>query len=270
VAQSLNGLAELYRTERRFADAERLHVRALAIREKAPTRVDPLVQTLNNLAVYKTQRRFSEAETLYRSVLAMREESSGPDHLTVAAALNALALVYKSQGRSADALPLTERALAIREKVHGPDHPDIVPALNILADLYKFDGRYDDGELLYRRALAIREKALGSAVSAARNRPVWSEMPPQSLASADFFPAESPFANGDGFECRQRLARAKDSQHQPPMRRHRDRPGIAERPEASALFRDRRKTGETRRGRLNSGFEKKPLPPGRSGAPYRR
>jgi hypothetical protein len=36
------------------------------------------------------------------------------------------------------------------------------------------------------------------AVSVARNRPLSPKMPPRSLASANFFPAESPLANRDG------------------------------------------------------------------------
>ena len=51
LATSLNNLAELYRAQGRYAEAEPLHKRALAIREKAlgPEHPD-VAQSLNNLA----------------------------------------------------------------------------------------------------------------------------------------------------------------------------------------------------------------------------
>src|SRR5262249_14182367 len=54
VAVSLNNLAELYGVQGRFADAEPLHKRSLAIREKTLGPDHPLVgQSLNNLAILK-------------------------------------------------------------------------------------------------------------------------------------------------------------------------------------------------------------------------
>ena len=53
---SLNNLAELYRNQGRYADAEPLHKRSLAIREKAlgPDHPD-VAQSLNNLAAVISQ-----------------------------------------------------------------------------------------------------------------------------------------------------------------------------------------------------------------------
>jgi tetratricopeptide (TPR) repeat protein len=85
VAQSLNGLAELYRAQGRYAEAEPLFKRALAIFEKA----------------------------------------LGPDHPDVAQSLNGLAELYRAQGRSAEAEPFFKRALAIFEKALGPDQPAV-------------------------------------------------------------------------------------------------------------------------------------------------
>jgi Tfp pilus assembly protein PilF len=45
-------------------------------------------------------------------VLAINEKALGPDHPSVALALNDLAELYKEQGRYADADPLYKRALA--------------------------------------------------------------------------------------------------------------------------------------------------------------
>ncbi len=66
LATSLNGLAETYRAQGKHAEAEPLHKRALAIREKALEPEHPdVVQSVNNLAkVYRAQGRYAKAEPL--------------------------------------------------------------------------------------------------------------------------------------------------------------------------------------------------------------
>ena len=163
VAQALNNLAELYRAQGRYADAEPFYKRSLATLEKAlgPDHPDVAV-SLNNLAeLYRAQGRYTDAEPLYQRSLAIFERVLGPDHPNVALSLNNLAELYHAQGRYSDAAPLYKRSLAIREKALGPDHPDVAVSLNNLAELYHAQGRYSDAEPLIKRSLAIREKALG-------------------------------------------------------------------------------------------------------------
>ena len=109
------------------------------------------------------QGRYAQAEPLYQRALAIREKALGPDHPDAAASLNNLAVLYDNQGRYEQAEPLYHRALAIREKVLGPDHPATAASLNNLAVLYRKQGRHGQAEPLYQRALAIREKALAKA-----------------------------------------------------------------------------------------------------------
>ena len=159
----MNDLAGLYRDQGRYADAEPLYKRALAIYEKALGPDHPHVATsLNNLAgLYVNQGRYDAAEPLFKRALAISEKALGPDHPDVATSLNNLALLYRNQGRYDAAEPLYKRALAIYEKALGPDHPHVATSLNNLAGLYKNQGRYDAAEPLYKRTLAIYEKALG-------------------------------------------------------------------------------------------------------------
>ena len=73
--------------------------------------------------------RYAEAEPLYRRSLAIREKQLGPDHPDVATSLNNLADLYRSMGRYAEAEPLYRRSLAIREKrSSGPTTPTWPPA----------------------------------------------------------------------------------------------------------------------------------------------
>ncbi|NIP13689.1 MAG: TonB family protein, partial [Pseudomonas stutzeri] len=153
------------RNQGRYAEAEPLYQRALAIRENAlgPDHSD-VAQSLNNLAaLYHAQGHYAEAEPLYQRALAIVEKALGPEHPHVATSLNNLAELYRAQGRYAEAEPLYQRALAIREKALGPEHPDVATSLNNLAELYRAQGqgRYAEAEPLYQRALAIWEKALG-------------------------------------------------------------------------------------------------------------
>ena len=67
-----------------------------------------------------TWGRYAEAEPLYRRSLAIREKALGREHSHVAVSLNNLGTLSMDQGRYAEAGPLYERALAIREKALPP------------------------------------------------------------------------------------------------------------------------------------------------------
>jgi tetratricopeptide (TPR) repeat protein len=114
----------------------------------------------NLSTLYDTQGRYADAEPLFKRSLAIQEKSLGPDHPFVATSLKNLAFLYQNQGRYSDAEPLCLRSLAIREKSFGPDHPDVANLLNNLAGLYYVEARYSDAEPLFKRSLGIFEKAL--------------------------------------------------------------------------------------------------------------
>ena len=79
------------------------------------------------------QRKYAEAEPLYKRSLAIREKALGPEHPDVAKSLDNLAQLYDSQRKYAEAEPLYKRSLAIREKALGPEHPDVAKSLDMLA-----------------------------------------------------------------------------------------------------------------------------------------
>jgi tetratricopeptide (TPR) repeat protein len=144
----------------RYADAEPLYRRSLAIQEKAlgPNHPD-VANSLNNLALlYQTKARYADAESLLNRSLAIGENVFGPDNPGVATSQSNLANLYVFQARYADAETLYKRALAIREKVLGPSHPEVAYALNNLANLYQTQSRLADAEPLLLRSLAIGEK----------------------------------------------------------------------------------------------------------------
>jgi tetratricopeptide (TPR) repeat protein len=164
VALGLSWLAELYRKQGRYSDAEPLLVRSLSIREQQLGANHPdTAGSLNDLAgLYYFQGRYSEAEPLHVRSLSIREQQLGADHPNVATSLNNLAELYRLQGRYSEAEPLYERSLAISEQQLGADHPAVATSLNNLANLYYFQGRYSEAEPLYGRSLSIREQQLGA------------------------------------------------------------------------------------------------------------
>jgi tetratricopeptide (TPR) repeat protein/CHAT domain-containing protein len=160
---ALGNLADVYWRQGKYAEAEGLYKRVLAIREKALGADHPdVAQTLNNLAlVYKDQGKYADADGLYKRALAIYEKARSASQPAVAGTLDNLANVYSDQGKYAEAEGLYKRALAIREKALGADHPLVAITLNNLASVYESQGKYADAEGLDKRALAIKEKALG-------------------------------------------------------------------------------------------------------------
>ena len=66
----------------------------------------------NLAGLYQAQGRYAEAEPLYKRSLAINEKALGPDHPDVALSLNNLAELYRAQSRYADALPIVQRTIS--------------------------------------------------------------------------------------------------------------------------------------------------------------
>ncbi|MBI4533915.1 MAG: tetratricopeptide repeat protein [Candidatus Melainabacteria bacterium] len=186
IAIDLNNLADLYRAQGNFAEAEALYRRALAISQTALGPDNPkVVQSLNNLAdIYRAQGKYLEAEPLYKRAVATTQtltQSSFAEpassaqaqsvetlmlkQLGIATHLNNLADLLRAQGKCSEAEPLYWRAIVISEKAGGYGTPALVVALNNLADLYRARGRNAEAEPLYKRALALVQSS-GTGTSA--------------------------------------------------------------------------------------------------------
>lgn len=139
LATSLAWLAELYRVQRRFDEAERLIRRTILLDEKyrGLAHTD-LAMSLESLALlFHTQNRQREMEPVLTRALSIYESALGPSHARIASSLNNLASLYRSLGRLDEAEPLVSRALAIREKALGLDHPDTLQSRSYLAQLHR-------------------------------------------------------------------------------------------------------------------------------------
>ncbi len=112
----------------------------------------------NLAELYRAQGRYAEAEPLYKRALAIFEKALGPEHPDVAINLDNLAGLYHAQGKYAEAEPLVKRALAIFEKVLGPEHPHVATGLENYAALLRNTGRSAEAAKMKARAKAIRAK----------------------------------------------------------------------------------------------------------------
>ena len=108
--------------------------------------------------LYDAQGKYAGAEPLLKRALAIREKALGPAHPDVAQILYNLAVFHYTQGRYAEAEPLFKRALAMREKVLGPTHPDVATTLEDYAELLRKTKRKKDAKKMKARAKAIRAK----------------------------------------------------------------------------------------------------------------
>jgi tetratricopeptide (TPR) repeat protein len=163
VSNLLNGCAQWHSLWARYAEAEPLYRRALAVDEQNCGPEHHRVSTvLQNLAILlKATNRMTEAEPLYRRALKINEQSYGPDHPKVATVLNNLAMLLKDNNRLVEAEPLMRRALKIGEHSYGPDHHSVATRLNNLAQLLTDTNRLMEAEPLMLRALKIHEQSYG-------------------------------------------------------------------------------------------------------------
>src|SRR6266705_1121268 len=111
--------------------------------------------------LYHTQRKYAQAESLYQRVLQLLEQTVGPDHSTLATTLNNLAVVYEAQDKYDEAEPFYQRALTSIEHTMGPEHPNLAAALDNYADLLRKMQREAEAETAETRAKAIWAKQKG-------------------------------------------------------------------------------------------------------------
>ncbi len=109
-----------------------------------------------------TRGRFAEAESLLTRAIALHAASKAPEDAEYARLQRHLASAYLAQGRFAEAEPAYLRALATYERTVGKEHPDVGRTLSNLGVVYYGLKRYDDAERQYLRAEANLSKTLGA------------------------------------------------------------------------------------------------------------
>jgi tetratricopeptide (TPR) repeat protein len=164
VARLYNELGLLFEAKARYAEAEPLFRRALAIAEASHGPDHPNVAIrLSNLAhLLGATNRHAEAEPLFRRALAIDEASYESDRPDMAIQLHNLdfLLDVKNSLRE-DEWRALWRAYSIDGMIPGPGHPKVATGLNNLAGLLYATNRHAEAKPLFRRALAIDMASYG-------------------------------------------------------------------------------------------------------------
>jgi CHAT domain-containing protein/tetratricopeptide (TPR) repeat protein len=166
IVHSLNPLADLYTGQRRFAEAELLLKRALAIREQTNELAELHLQTAlaheTSAMIHRQHGRRAEAGLEDQKAQQARANARNTENGHTALSLDKLAELYLAQGRYGEAEPLLKRALVITETEKGVESELTAGTLSKLAEIYRAQNRHDEAEPLYKRLLGLEEKKHGA------------------------------------------------------------------------------------------------------------
>jgi tetratricopeptide (TPR) repeat protein len=156
----LQNLAAVLHSERRYAEAESLYLRALRVLRNGGRSTDRAAASVhNNLA-----RLFCDTGKLERGIeeakiaVSMWENALGPDHPEVARGLGNLGSLYCRGRRWADAEEPLQRARRITATALGNSDPRLDPILRTYADVLMHTGRKQEAKQMLRDADAIRKQ----------------------------------------------------------------------------------------------------------------
>lgn len=118
---------------------------------------------VTNLAeLYRRKGDWAKAEALHLEAIADKELELGPDHPTLIASLNDLALVYRDEKKLDEAIPHLERAMALaRKATHDGHKAELATTLHNMAEIHSGKGDKEEAFKLYEDALALRRAELG-------------------------------------------------------------------------------------------------------------
>ena len=145
-------LAEVYRFQKRYTDAQQPYQRTVAIYDKLK---QPDASEATVLARFASnqleQGKYAEAEDLGKQAVAVSEKAYSPEHPSVADGLMELSSVYMAERKYADAEAADQRALAIYEKAPATPGLGAVRAIVALVGVYSLEGKQAETEPLIQR-----------------------------------------------------------------------------------------------------------------------
>jgi tetratricopeptide (TPR) repeat protein len=109
----------------RHDEAKALLLQALATFEREHDDYEIAMTLGNLAAIAQRRGDLTEAEQMHRRSLATKERTLGPEHPELATTLSNLATTLYAEGRAGEAVPLLRRALTLAEDSLEPDHPNL-------------------------------------------------------------------------------------------------------------------------------------------------
>jgi serine/threonine protein kinase/Tfp pilus assembly protein PilF len=113
--------------------------------------------------IYQRLGLYDKARPFLEQAVTLGRRSMGPEHVSIAQALNELGVLDREQGDLAAAQPLLEESLKMRRHLLGPNDKDVAVTAVELARVLRDRGHDDQAEPLVREALAIRRRIFGNA-----------------------------------------------------------------------------------------------------------
>ncbi|HMD03196.1 MAG TPA: tetratricopeptide repeat-containing protein, partial [Candidatus Baltobacteraceae bacterium] len=157
VAISLDSLGDLYSRQGRYAEAQTMAERGIALSARAFGEVHPDVPFGLTILASGMMRegRNAEAKVALEKALPLWEQTL-PDHADAARTLHCLATVCQREGDYEAAERFFERSLATMEASVGAGHSRLAEPLAEFASLRKEQGRVAEAIALFERALVIK------------------------------------------------------------------------------------------------------------------
>ncbi|WP_173045235.1 tetratricopeptide repeat protein [Nitrospira sp. KM1] len=167
LAAHLSNLANLYRHQQRYDEAEPLYQRSQNLYINLGDTESLAVNLSNQAYVFASQHRDEDAELLFRTALAQFQLSPYARPTYVASNLRGLASLYVRQHRYGEAEPLLEQAIvALGGAATGPAKDNIrlflLTCLINVAEVQLAQGHTADARISYQRAALSAEITLGS------------------------------------------------------------------------------------------------------------
>ncbi|KAJ5869517.1 hypothetical protein N7455_004458 [Penicillium solitum] len=156
-------LAQAYRIEGRWEEAEQLEVQVMETR-KTKLGVDhpsTLTSMANLASTYRNQGRWEEAEQLDVQVMETSKTKLGVDHPDTLISMANLASTYWNQGRWEEAEQLGVQVMETRKTKLGVDHPSTLTSMANLASTYWNQGRWEEAEQLDVQVMETSKTKLG-------------------------------------------------------------------------------------------------------------
>ena len=141
VARSLLDLAEVYRTEGKYGEAEPLYQQASEVSTRQYGESSPeIAEVLDRHAeLYKTLNDFGCAQPMLEKAFEIRKQQNPADAKATAQVQNDLGELYTATGNLDQAGPLLQAALQTRETLLGPEHKEIAESLHALGNISQED-----------------------------------------------------------------------------------------------------------------------------------
>jgi tetratricopeptide (TPR) repeat protein len=152
--RTLNYLGTIYRDQGRYTEALDHYQQALASQRAVSDRAGEGATLSNIGTVYREQSRYIEALDTFQQAVAILREVG--DRAGEGQTLNNVGIVYYAQGRYTEALEALQKALTINRQVE--DRAGEGETLNSIGGVYQAQGRYKEALDSFQQVLKIRRQ----------------------------------------------------------------------------------------------------------------